>query len=248
MLRPDAILVILFAATLGCAKKGSLITIVDVGHNNRVEIGKQLRVINKYSPKLIALDFFLVPDSLEHDTILVKELNNAKMIIQGVGLHWSNSRWYGNGRDSLDISNPKFNAAEFGFLNLMGEDSVLVKELPMMQPFGTIPIYSFSYVIARNSYGVDRQFIAKNYEPVKLELKGLGRNYQFISRKDLAAGKFRSRDFKDKIVIMGYLGGKEDFLYLNKEKKQKVNGVEVHAAIIEEIIVFDNKETGVSKK
>lgn len=215
-----------------------MITIVDIGNNDRLELGKQLRVINKYSPKLIALDFFLVPDSLGHDTILVKEINNARMIIQGVGLHWSNSRWYGSGWDSLDISNPKFNATEFGFLNLAGEDSVLVKELPMMQPFGTIPIYSFSYMIARNSYGVNKQFIAKNYEPIKLELKGLGRNYRLISRKDLVKGNFRLKDFKNKIVIMGYIGGKEDYLYLNKEKKQKVNGVEVHAAIVEEIMDF----------
>lgn len=48
--------------------------------------------------------------------------------------------------------------------------------------------------------------------------------------------QFRKQDLNDKIVIMGYLGEKEDFFYLDHRKTKKVNGVEIHAAIVEEIL------------
>ena len=53
-----------------CKEEESIITIVDIGQNDRIELGKQLRVINKYLPKIVALDFLLVNDRLGIDSIL----------------------------------------------------------------------------------------------------------------------------------------------------------------------------------
>lgn len=231
-------LAVAFTALLSCTPRKPIITIVDIGRNNRLEIGRQLRIINKYTPKLIALDFFLGQDSLGRDSILVKEMNRSTVIIQGVGLHQTRNYRRRNGWDSLDISNPKFRTTEFGFLNLTTEDSVLVNELPMMQSFGRIPVYAFAYVIAQKSYGVKQQFIRESPEPINLELRNLGNNYKFISIKNLASGNFEPDDLRNRIVLMGYVGDKEDFNYTDKGKTRKINGVEVHAAIVEELLDF----------
>jgi CHASE2 domain-containing sensor protein len=220
--------------THGCVDKDPVIIIVDIGQNNRTELGKQLRAINKYSPKIIAMDFFLVPDSLDKDSILVKELGTIKNTVQIVGLHdlfAPDYIW-----DSLEVSHPKFKISNHGFANLTTEDSVIVKELPMRQLFDGKWIYSFSYVVAQNSFGVKEKFKDKGNKELKLKLSGLGVNYKLVTKDELFSGKIKKDDFKDKIVIMGYVGEKEDYFYIDKKKKKKINGVEIHAAIINELI------------
>lgn len=218
----------------GCSEKETVITIVDIGHNNRVELGKQLRIIKQFSPKLVALDFYLVPDSLDRDSILVKELETIKNTVQVVGLHDFRepiAEW-----DSLEVSHPKFNVSNHGFANLASDDSVLIGKLPMMQRIFSIPIYSFSYVIAENSFGVKEKFRNTGEEEISFDMNRLGKNYKLITADELFSGRVRKEDIADKIVLMGYLGDKEDFFYLDSTRTKKVNGVEVHAAIIDEII------------
>ncbi|HEX5168785.1 MAG TPA: CHASE2 domain-containing protein [Cyclobacteriaceae bacterium] len=221
--------------TLGCMdKRDPIITIVNIGHSDRLEIGRQLGIIKKYSPKVIALDFYLVPDSLDRDAILVQELEIIKNTVQVVALHdlyEPDYIW-----DSLEVSHPKFKIANHGFANFGVEDSVIINELPMMQTFNSRQIYCFGYVVAENSFGVRDKFKNTGDKELKLNLAGLGKNYKLITADQLFSGKFKEQDLKDKIVLMGYLGEKEDYFYLDKGKTKKVNGVEVHASIIEELI------------
>jgi CHASE2 domain-containing sensor protein len=228
------VLIVGLTITIGCVDRKPVITIIDIGRNNRIELGRQLRTIKKYSPKIIALDFYLVPDSLDRDSVLVKELMEIENTVQIVGLHdlykpyciW----------DSLEVSDPKFKVSNLGFANLTTEDSILVKELPMRQSFNSEHIYSFSYAVAENSFGVKNKFKNTGDKAQKLKLNGLGRNFKLITRDELFSGKVNAEDLKDKIVIMGYIGEKEDYFYLDKRKTKRINGVEVHAAIIGEII------------
>jgi CHASE2 domain-containing sensor protein len=221
--------------SLGCvSKRDPIITIVNIGHSNRIEIGRQLEIIKKYSPKIIALDFYLIPDSLDKDLILVKELEAIKNTVQIVGLHdlyEPDYIW-----DSLEVSHPKFKIANHGFANLASQDSLLIKELPMRQSFDSNEIYSFSYVVAENSFGVKNKFKGTGENDLKFKMDGLGENYKLITADQLFSGQFNKEDLKDKIVIMGYIGEKEDILYLDKGKTKKINGVQVHAAIIDEIV------------
>ena len=133
------------------------------------------------------------------------------------------------------MSHPKFKVLNYGFANITSEDSVLVKELPMQQLFRDRTVYAFSYVIAQNSFGVKPKYLDTGNKDLELDLK-LGRNYKLITRQDLTAGNFKKEDLNDKIVLLGYIGEKEDFFYLDKEKKKKIKGVEIQAAIIDEII------------
>lgn len=88
-----AVAVLMFS--LSCQERESIITIVDIGYNDRIELGRQLRIINEFSPKVVALDFHLVRDSLDKDTILVKELSKIKNSVQAVALY--------NSIESLDV-------------------------------------------------------------------------------------------------------------------------------------------------
>jgi len=228
---------------LGCRiERRPIITIVNIEQSNRITLGQQLRIIKKYSPKIIALDFYLVPDSLGRDSILVKELATAKNTVQVVGLHNKREvKRSGFIWDSLEVSHSKFKVADQGFANLASEDSVLAKELPMVQNFlGTdrrmTPIYSFSYVVAQNSFGVRTKFKKEKWRTFGFNLDQLGKNYKLITKDQLFSGDFKKEDLADKIMIMGYMGDKEDFLYTDSSKRRKINGVEVHAAIIDEII------------
>lgn len=221
---------------VGFKKKDPIITIIDIGQLNRIELGKQLRIINKFSPKIVAMDFHLIPDSLDRDTVLVAELSKLKNSVQVVSLHEyieEPNLWR-----HIESSHTKFFVKDIGFSNLTAtDDKVLAKELPMKQT--TIfneSIYSFSYVVAKNSFGVKSQFQNTGDKEIKLKLKRLGGNYKLITIHDLFSGNFKSDDINDKIVLLGYLGDKEDFFYLDKKKTKKINGVEVHAAIINEVI------------
>lgn len=237
MMKIFPLILIGLLVTLGCIdKKDPIITIVNIGNSNRAELGRQLAIIKKCSPKIIAFDFFLVPDSLDKDVTLVNELEGIRNTAQIVGLHdvhEPEDTW-----DSLEVSHPKFKVTSHGFANLKAQDSILIKELPMSQNFNSKKIYCFSYVIAENSFGVKNKFKVTGEKELQLDLDGLGTNFKLITADELFSGRFRKQDLQDKIVIMGYIGGKEDYFYLDKEKTKKVNGVEVHAAILEEIINY----------
>lgn len=124
----------------------------------------------------------------------------------------------------------------YGFANITTEDSVFVRELPMQQLFRERTVYAFSYVIAQNSFGVKPKYQDTGNKDLELSLNGLGKNYKLITRQDLATGNFKKEDLNDKIVLLGYIGSKQDFFYLDKKKRKRINGVEIQAAIIDEIV------------
>jgi hypothetical protein len=217
-----------------CKERHTIITIVDIGENDRLTVGRQLRIINKYAPQVVALDFFLVPDSLGVDSILVKELAVAKRTVFAAGLHnplGSSGMW-----DSLELSHTKFQSSAYGFTNFSLEDSIIVNELAMVQFFRGQPIHAFSYAVAENSFGVKSKYKTAGSAYVGLPLNNL-KNYKLITSPELMTGKFDKSDLENKIVIMGYIGPKEDFLYIDKNHK-KVNGVEIHAAFINELVDY----------
>jgi hypothetical protein len=226
------IIILLFLTLVSCENRQTIITVVDIGENNRLTVGKQLRIINTCSPRIVALDFFLVPDSLDADSILVKELAVAKNTVLAAGLHnplGSSDEW-----DSLELSHSKFRTSAYGFTNFSEADSVILKELPMKQFFRGKPVYAFSYIVAENSFGIKSKYKNRGSDFIDLSLDNL-KNYKLITSDELFTGQFDKSDFEDKIVIMGYIGQKEDLLYIDKNLP-KVNGVEIHTAFINELL------------
>ena len=210
------------------------ITIVDIGNLTRPEIGQQLNLIRTFNPKIIGLDFHLGPDSLWKDSTIVNALNKIPNSVQVVTLHNYIDTF--NAWDSLEQSNQKFKVTDHGFANLINQDSVFVPELPLRQLYRDQPVYAFSYVIAKNSFGVKPRFNDSLDYYLRFKTDSLGMNYNLITETEFRAGSYSKDDFLDKIVLMGYMGEDEDFHYVTYDKKRKVKGVEIHAALIGQMI------------
>lgn len=234
--------IILIITITSCSNKLTtepVITIVNIGYSNRLDLGTMIGILKKSSPKIIGLDFHLVPDSLGNDTNLVNELASTNNIVQIVALH-SSSNLY-NDWDSLESSHPKFHVTKHGFANITTEDSVSIPELPLSQEYDSKPVFAFSYVVAKNSFGVRDKYKNPNYDEVTFRLEHLGKNYNLIQNFELLNVDFNDEFIDGKIVLMGFIGEKDAF-YQDESKTQKVSGTEIHAAYIEELLDTDSNE------
>ena len=218
-----------------CSRKperAPIITIINIGNADRIELGKMIRAVKQYKPRLIAMDFYLVPDSADRDTVLVSELATIDNTVQIVALH--DVMNHDDVWDSLETNHPKFEVTNHGFSNLLGDGRFFAKALPLKQTFNTIEVYASSYVVAKNAFGVKQEFLDPDEEAVELEFENIEKNYTRVDRSNLLSGKVNPADIEGKIVLFGYLGKKEDLVWIRGED-QNYNGVEVHAAIIEEL-------------
>jgi CHASE2 domain-containing sensor protein len=230
-----SIFILLLTIVSACSKEAPhIITIVDIGNNPRPEIGRQIEKIRQFNPRIIGMDFHLVPDSTWKDSTIVNALNKSVNTVQVVTLH--NYFEVFDAWDSLEYSHPKFKVSDRGFANLVSQDSVFVPELPLKQMFRTEPVYAFSYVVAKNSYGVKPRFSDSLDYFLRFKTDSLGLNYNLISAEDFSKGNYSAEYFKDKIVLLGYMGESEDYHYADPDKKRKVKGVEIHAALIGQMI------------
>jgi len=224
--------------SLGCTKEEPVtITIVDIGHLDRVEIAKELSIVNKYSPRVIGLDFLLTTDSLDKDIPLAEELSRTTKMIQATKLHNNDPRdvtkW-----DSLEQYHPKFRFGNSGFTNMtITDDSVIVRELPMRQYYRDDTEFALSYLIASH-YDSDK--INSKYKngdnDFSFDKDAFGRYFKVISAKDLLTENFDKKDLIDKIVLMGVISDKEDSFYLDDSRTKRISGVEFQACIIKEIL------------
>jgi CHASE2 domain-containing sensor protein len=222
-------------SSLSCKENDSLITIVDIGHLDRVRIAKQLSIIKKYSPKVIGLDFLLTTDSLDKDILLAKEISKLKNIIQSSTLHEFIEPL--NYWDRLELYHPKFQNGKFGFSNItITDDSVFVPELPMRQYYKERTIHSLSYVIAENSFGVKTKYKQNDDKDFYFDRNLIGKHFKVISVEDLLTEMFNKNDLNDKIVLMGHVSDNENSFYLDKKRTKRVSGVEIQASIIRQLL------------
>ena len=225
-------------SNLSCIEKESFpITIVDIGHLDRNGIAKQLSIINKYSPRVIGLNFLLTYDSLDKDIPLSNELSRTKNMIQATKLHNNDpfeiTKW-----DSLEQYHPKFRFGKHGFSNMtITDDSVIVRELPMRQYYKNETEFAFSYLIAMQ-YNFDKvNYKYKNGDnDFSFSKNSFGRYFKVISVNDLLTENFDKKDLTDKIVLMGHVSDTEDSFYLDDKRTRRISGVEFQACLIKEIL------------
>lgn len=241
-MRAIPVVTIIAICLSACASKSKLtgdplITVLDIGNNDRLELGRQLRVVNNMSPKVIGLDFHLVPDSLDKDSILVKEFARAHNLVQVCALHeWD---YYEEEWDSLEISNRKFRPAIFGFGNFNMEDHWIFDEhQPLVELFEDTLVFTFSYQVAQHSFGVRSRY--RQPEPGEeytVNVADHRTSYRIISLKNFNEGKYSREDFNNKIVLLGYTGLDEDGFYVNsRARENEISGVELHAIMVSNII------------
>jgi hypothetical protein len=229
-------LIIILIIGFGCSiKESDTITIINIGHANRIGIANQLKIINQSSPRVIGLDILLVKDSLDIDVSLSNEIKRCKSLVVGFNLQneFFNHMW-----DSLEMNHPKFNHWVGGYLNLSTtDDDVLIKELPLRQYYKDSIVCAFSYTVA---YLYDLSKVNSEYKKgfyyQSFSDNVFNRKFKVINANELLSNNFNKNDLKDKIVLMGYIGKDEDYYYLDEDKSIGINGVEVHASIIEQLL------------
>lgn len=229
--------VLAFMIILGCKEQEPApITIVDIGTLDRVGIARELNIINKYSPQVVAFDILFTRDSLEKDDELIEALSKTPNAVVAAALHRNHpedvTRW-----DSLEQCHPKFNIADHGFSNLtITDDSVIVRELAMRQYYKRETELAFSYAVAGK---YDQTKIKSEYKTGYTDFVfdngTFDYRFKIISIKDLLEENFDKNDITGKIVLMGYVGNKDAF-YLNNARTKKISGTEIQAGLIREIL------------
>lgn len=229
-------------------KLDSNIVLVNISELGRLGLAEQIRVINSYNPKVIALDvLFGTASNLQTDSILTASLNNSKnLVLAGSLAEYNTDADYYNVYKKNSFL--KLNDATFGFVNLptrIGQFSNTIREFAPNANYKETSVKSFASRIASkfNSELInyldlrdnDREII--NYRGNIDKFTVLEYDFVNYPAKNLAF-------LKDKIVIMGYMGGRLDqktfndiyFTPLNKQYAGRTSpdmyGVVIHANIV----------------
>lgn len=232
-----------------------LVNIGRIGELDRNQIAKLVETVNKFEPKVVAIDaFFRADKGPASDSLLERVLSETKnlvLVAELANYNEDKDQW-----DTVKLSNPKFTTnAVFGFANLITgkeKDSLLktVRLFPPKYKTKDSVMYAFEVEIARKF----------SPESVK-KLMARKNNVEFINyRGDLS--KFPQIEFesifepeadfsmlKDKIVLFGYFNSEletnyifEDHFYtpLNSRYVGKalpdMAGAVIHANILSMII------------
>jgi hypothetical protein len=228
------LLIISVSILISCNASRSVITLVDVGNYGRIGIGKELKIINKYNPKVVAFNFILDHDSLHVDSILVNEMSKTRNLVtckEVKGYMDFLNSWL-----VLQGSDPKFDTEFFGFSNIsITDDSVLIPELPMRQLCMRTTVPSLSYAIADRSFGVKNKYNGNEMGDFIFKRKRFGSFFKVIGLHDLLTENFNASDLKNKIVIIGFVST-EALFYLDSKWTKTITGTELQACFVSEIL------------
>jgi CHASE2 domain-containing sensor protein len=221
MIRLTSLLILL----LGTKVVAQDIVIVDIGFDNRVEVGREIRAIAACNPKIIATDVIYDQDSASLDTVLVNAIHKSSNVVMAAKLLYRDMPypfW-----DSLELPNEKFGVRYIAYSNIYSEDGKAIAEISIQESYKGRLMPSLSYEVARRS---EPQL--KAIEPRSIKLNRLQRpKFKIIQGRDLLNKPPNQADFRDKIVLLGFLG--ERFAF---KGKKTTSGVELQAYFIEYLL------------
>jgi len=241
------------------------IVIVNIGNLNREGIARQLEIIQEHQPRVIGIDvFFRKLENPWQDSVLAVSMEKVKNLVLVTKLnHYNHNRGI---FDTLETSNTLFiGNAQMGFANLItpAKEQDNFKVCRSFSPVewtadGRQELFALKLARIYDPDAANRFLERQNV----VELINYGgnivgsnsKNSEFTNKfmvldwMDVIEGNFVPEVFKNKIVIMGYLGEDlndtswEDKLYtpLNQEYAGRTNpdmyGVVVHANILSMIL------------
>ncbi len=245
------------------------IILVNIGRLPRAGIAEQIKIINKYNPKVIGIDsFFPRPKSEAEDSALVNALRDVDNLVMASKLLTWNKE---NVVDSLKLSAEKFrvHAEDFGFANLQVGEGVGQEDVKTCRAFTPQePLFSkdsmhTAFAVKLTEYlapeKVDR-FLERGNNTEYINYKGnaYGSDTNFaptffaLDWYDVLEENFVPEMIEGKIVIFGFLGetfgdryNVEDKYYTPLNKKYAgrgapdMYGVVIHANIISMILDED---------
>lgn len=243
------------------------IVVVNIGNLPREGIARQIEIISQFEPAVIGLDVMLdIPMEWEEDSALTRVLSETPNIVIGeklIDYNYERAEFETTIRPEEHI----VNEAMLGYVNLI-TDARSQEDLKMCREFTPSEIvagetrYAFP---VRLAYAYDsamtKKFVDRDKDIEVINYKGnimsfsaaqYGMKYFALDVYDIFDGNFTPDLFKDKIVIMCFMGQylgdtetTEDFYftpmnenYVGKAKNDMFGGV-IHANIISQILDDD---------
>ncbi|WP_370089095.1 CHASE2 domain-containing protein [Ekhidna sp.] len=243
------------------------IVMVNIGNLSREGLARQIEIINQFEPMVIGLDVLLdAPKEWPQDSALTRVLSQTPNIVIGEKLVDFNEE-KGEFEMTIKPQDHIVQEARLGYVNLITNAKVQ-EDLKMCREFTPSEMvqgeirYAFP---VRLAYAYDsiktEKFLARGNDVETVNYKGniisfssaqYGMKYYALDVNDIFENNFTPDLFKDKIVIMCFMGDYlgdtetvEDFYftpmnenYVGKAKNDMFGGV-IHANIISQILDDD---------
>ncbi len=189
------------------------IVIVNIGYLPRAGLGAQIEVISRYKPKIIGLDALLTgARKPEQDSTLEAFLKIASErcpIVFASKLEKPNEE--NKSFDSLGLPHQPFQKyIQTGYVNVVTDEDTKFETARIVSPKEKVKdstIYSFATKLIQLSYpDKAEKLLERNNEVETIYYRGNWQKFMVIDPMDVLDENFDPSFFKDKIVIMGYMG------------------------------------------
>jgi CHASE2 domain-containing sensor protein len=239
------------------------VVIVNIGYLPRGGLGAQIEVISRYKPKVIGLDALLEGNARsfdgrlapQEDSILEDFLRVATErcpIVFASKLEKPNEEK--KSFDSLGMPFEPFQKyVELGYVNVVTDEDTRFETARIVSPKEKIKdsiTYSFATKITQIAYPEKAEkLLARDNEIETIYYRGNWQKFMVIDPMDVLNENFDPSFFKDKIVMMGYMGatfieddGVDDRYYTPMNKRPvgraatDMYGIMIHANMISMIL------------
>jgi CHASE2 domain-containing sensor protein len=221
------------------------VVLVNIGNEGRAEIAEIIHFINAGEPAVIGLDaIFLEYKSSFHDELLSEAIANSPKLV--------NASLYDFQRQELLESNEAFHGHKSGFANFIsgeGRTSTIRYFKPSIELDGKqVNAFATELACIANKEAFTR-FMNRNNEVEAIKFTGNYSSFLHFEPRELLSAEIDPVIFKDKVVILGFLGKEisndednEDRYYtpLNENLTGRtlpdMSGAVIHANIAEMIL------------
>lgn len=222
------------------------IVIINIGTLKRIDIAKEIQIVNKYNPKVIGVDaiFRDYHDTID-DSLLAVTLNNSNNLVLACKANNSNNDDY---YSNLITSNERFSKnARLG--HIMDIYTNELRSFPLFINSKNRIVNCFGAEIVKlydkSKAGV---LFKRNHQNEYINFEGGFNRFVIVDTKDIFNPQIDLRFIKNKIVLFGFLGEhygdssiEDKFLtpcrFINKNHdKPDLFGIEIHARIISMIL------------
>jgi CHASE2 domain-containing sensor protein len=225
------------------------IYLVNLDTLGRAEIAKVVRRVEKWSPKVIGIDAVF-------DDPLAKPDSSLSNALRGVSNKLVTGTSYSVNRKGEIVENPQQSDSPYkwgteGYTNFVSASSneVVRSFLPMKFEYSKTNeesiLPSFAAAIVKkydpNKFGsfIKHRKGVDTSAPEVIVYSRSNSQYSVAKAGDILNDSLSFSEFKDKIVLLGYVGNREDLHYSSfnpNGNSPDMNGVIIHANIIEMIL------------
>ncbi len=227
------------------------VVLVNIGNLSRSEIAEQIRIINQYNPKVVAIDaIFQMKKDHHSDSLLADAMSQCSNLVLVSKLENFNNTTnnYDTSLKSIDIFNT--NAAS-GYANFPSDQMSFrtVREFkPVSKVNGKVIPAFVVKTVELYDQSAYKFLLDRKHEIEKINYSGNYNRYFYLDANQVLSKEIDLNFIKDKIVLIGFMGASltektfEDIYFtpLNERYAGKtfpdMYGVVIHANIISMIL------------